>query len=333
MGRSFHLRAPRQPGRAAGEVGLLALFLATVVAAPVRADQTYRVEYRYRLTNPTGRSAKNVRVHIPIPTDCTHQEVRSFRIRAHGGGGRERTIVDQYAQRICQITLPEIAAGTTAEVGFEAEVTLHPGRRIPLDRERIGTLSDIPSSIREVYTTDVPSTYDLGSSAIQAKSAELVKGHANLFDRVMAIHDFVAGMRYVRDGRWDKASVVLERGTGSCSEFSYLFCALCRAAGIPTRFAGGTCCRLKRGQSWPVTDRVYHRWAEVYLPPYGWVPFDVTRDRGKRPKRDHVGCCPRNAFILTRGGSGSRLLGNQYIGSNSHYGLLKRERTFVWRPK
>ncbi len=333
MGRLIHRSAPATHARTWRRGVWPALLIAVLAAAPARADASYQVTYRYRLANPTGRAARNVRVYIPLPTDCTHQEVHAFRINVTEPDAEQRKVTDRYGQEICQITLPRIEPGGTAEVGFEAEVTLHPGRRIALDRKRIGELSDIPSSIRELYTSDVRSAYDLGSEDIQATAARLVDGRTNLLDQVMAIHDFVAGMRYVRDGRWDKASVVLRRGTGSCSEFSYLFCGLCRAVGIPTRFAGGTCCRRTWGRSWPVSDRVYHRWAEIYLPPYGWIPFDVTRDRGKRPKRDYVGCCPHNVFVLTRGGAGSRYLGNQYIGSNSHDGLLERERTFTWRPR
>ncbi len=48
---------------------------------------------------------------------------------------------------------------------------------------------------------------------------------------------------------------------GDCTEFTYLFVALCRAAGIPARCIGGYICRgnavLKPGD--------YHNWAEFYL--------------------------------------------------------------------
>jgi len=301
-------------------------------AQPTDKTRAYHVHCRYQLTNKTDAELKNVRVHIPVPQDCPYQKIQTFEITLKSA--YETTeVVDQYGQQICRITLPRIGPRESAEVGFTCDVIIRPDHRIPLDRKHVGTLDDVPKEIHEQYTTNLKYVYDLESPEIQKTAAKLAKPHRNLLDRVMAFHDFVALMTYKRDGRWDPASTVLRRKNGSCSEFSYLFCALCRAVKIPTRFAGGTCFRRKMGASWPVIDKVYHRWAEVYLPPYGWVPFDVTRDRGVLPKRTYVGAGPKNALILSRGGAGSRYLSNQYIGSNTQPLSLGQIRTFAWSPR
>ncbi|HBB66086.1 MAG TPA: hypothetical protein DCZ93_02060 [Elusimicrobia bacterium] len=52
---------------------------------------------------------------------------------------------------------------------------------------------------------------------------------------------------------------------GDCAEFSAVFISLCRASGIPARPV--TCNWIKGGG---------HQWAEIFLPPYGWVPVDPT---------------------------------------------------------
>ncbi len=317
---------------------LTALFLTSWFVGGIGAevacgkDLAYHVQFRYRLTNKTDGVLKGVRVHIPIPQPCGYQEVRAFKITPPKQPHQKRDVVDQYGQKLCQIVVRQLAPRESTVTGFECDVVIHPDHRISLDRNRVGTRKDIPRDVLATYTSNVGYIYDLDDPEIRTTAARLVKPHRNLLDRVMAIHDFVAGMKYKRDGRWDTASVVLRRRNGSCSEFSYLFCALCRSAGIPTRFAGGTCCRLKIGMRWPAEDRVYHRWAEVYLPPYGWVPFDVTRNRGNPPKRTYVGAGPKNVLILTRGGAGSHHLGNQYIGSNNEGLRLKRERVFLWSP-
>lgn len=312
---------------------LLALVLALCAAPTAAREEAYHVRYHYRLTNKTDQPLTDVRVHIPVPQSCPYQEIRSFEITLPGPACKKKDVVDQFDQKICQIVVPKIGSRESTEVGFDCDVVIHPDHRIRLARDRTGRLEDIPKAIRTTYTANVRGVYDLDSPRIRETSARLVKPHDNLLDRVMAIHDFVAQMKYKRDNRWDAASVVLERMTGSCSEFSFLFCALCRAAGIPTRFAGGSCCRHKKGKRWTAVDIVYHRWAEVYLPPYGWVPFDVTRNRGNPPKRTYIGAGPRNALILTRGPCGSRYLGIQYVGSNTKYLSLKRERKFVWSPR
>jgi NADH-quinone oxidoreductase subunit E len=47
-----------------------------------------------------------------------------------------------------------------------------------------------------------------------------------------------ARMTYELSGGWNVAPTVLERGTGSCSEYTFLMIAMCRAAGVPARYVG-----------------------------------------------------------------------------------------------
>jgi hypothetical protein len=53
-----------------------------------------------------------------------------------------------------------------------------------------------------------------------------------------------------------------------CFVGSALFVALARASSIPAR--------MVRGQlMYPRADEGHHFWSEAFLPPYGWVPFDL----------------------------------------------------------
>jgi len=73
-------------------------------------------------------------------------------------------------------------------------------------------------------------------------------------------------------------SFLFKEKQGDCRDFASAFVILCRCVGIPTRcvagyipgdfnlFFGGREVRLKHA----------HAWGEVYLPNYGWVPFDAT---------------------------------------------------------
>ena len=302
-----------------------------IAAAPSHGGEAYHIVYRYELTNGSGRPATGIKVYVPVVKSCPFQEVLHFEI-TRDPAHRAESVVDQYDQELCRITIPRIEPGQSATVGFACDAVVLADRGVRLDPRRVGGLRDIPPEIRKMYTSNVKHIYDLENPQIRSTAERLAPPRAGLLDRVTAIHDYVAGFKYVRDGRWDAASVVLERRTGSCSEFSYVFCALCRAVGIPTRFVGSTCCRHKRGKPWPAEDTVYHRWAEVFLPPYGWVPFDVTRNRGNPPKRKYFGTCPGKTLILTWNGADSRYLGYQYIGANTRAPGLKRKRTFTWQP-
>ncbi len=70
---------------------------------------------------------------------------------------------------------------------------------------------------------------------------------------------------------------------GDCTEYAYLFAALCRAAGIPARCAGGYVCRgnaLLRPED-------YHNWAEFY-DRGAWRIADPSRSRGTIRTTDYI---------------------------------------------
>ena len=124
----------------------------------------------------------------------------------------------------------------------------------------------------------------------------------------MKLHRYVINnLDYVRDGRWDDAVTVLSRGNGSCSEYCFAFIALCRAAGIPARYNGGSIYKSPT----PHIDTVYHRITEVYLPNYGWVPIDVTWDDALI-KHYYFGLHVNRLFTLTIGGGPSKYLNWSY---------------------
>ncbi len=106
------------------------------------------------------------------------------------------------------------------------------------------------------------------------------------------------------------APFVLQRGTGSCSEYTFSFIALCRAAGIPARYVGAI---VVRGDDASIDD-VFHRWPEVYLPPYGWIPID-PQGGDKDLARDrilNIGHLSNRFLITTQGGGDSEYLGWYY---------------------
>ncbi|MFB0515834.1 MAG: transglutaminase, partial [Candidatus Neomarinimicrobiota bacterium] len=62
---------------------------------------------------------------------------------------------------------------------------------------------------------------------------------------------------------------------------------------------------------------VYHRWAEVYLPNYGWIPVDASRGDKPSPRDQatYIGQLSNRFLITTQGGGDSEYLGWYY---NSH---------------
>jgi hypothetical protein len=113
-------------------------------------------------------------------------------------------------------------------------------------------------------------------------------------------------MEYELAGGWNVAPAVLERGNGSCSEYSFVYIAMCRAAGLPARYAGSIVIRNDDASY----DDVFHRWVEIYLPDYGWLPVDPSRGDKKWPadQANSFGYLSNGVLITTVGGGGSEFL-------------------------
>lgn len=105
------------------------------------------------------------------------------------------------------------------------------------------------------------------TDSIRAQAREIVGDETNPYVKAKMIFDWViTDVAYVfPDYESRGAAKSFARRSGDCGEFSFVFCALCRAEGIPARTI--TCC-------WPFGGG--HVWAEVLIPPYGWVPADTS---------------------------------------------------------
>jgi len=143
------------------------------------------------------------------------------------------------------------------------------------------------------YEDDDPDLYyytrddifiDSDSPAIKDVASNLVQGIASPLEMAGVLYDYVVRNMYYdferaenREYDFMSASEILEAGSGVCSDYSILYTALLRAAGIPARLAAGI----------PVYTMLYepgkeldigHAWVEVKIPGYGWVPVDITNE-------------------------------------------------------
>ena len=109
-----------------------------------------------------------------------------------------------------------------------------------LDPGLVGGLDQIPADIITTYTTN-EAMYRLESQTIQDAAQAAAEGATNPYWIARNVHDFVAErLECVNDHQWDDAETVYLQGHGSCSEYTFLFVALCRANGLPARYVGAT---------------------------------------------------------------------------------------------
>lgn len=313
-------------------VSLLAIvigaLLAVPPATPTDSGTPYEVTYHHVLRNKTDAVLKEVIVYLPIPESNEYQQVTDFRVE------RDRPVqisnrTDEFGNKIKRVAIADFPAKGEVEVGFSCLVTLRQPAKVEVKTATPASgLDAIPKEIRDRYTRD-HNIFGINTPVIKDAATAIQKQFADPVARARAIHDYVAStLKYQGGGGWDSAPQVLARKSGSCSEFTYVFCALCRATGIPTRFVGASIFPAK--STAPFQDHGHHRWAQAYLPGLGWVDFDPTLDAGRPAKQGFVGTHHGRTLIVTRTGDKSLQLGLSYLGGNTDTDKTSRSMWFTW---
>lgn len=293
-------------------------------------DRPIEVLYLNRVRNHGPGTLATVDIHLALPEDRRTQTlIGPPRLTPEP----HAVVEDQWGQRFAHFRFEEVEAGGEAVAQIEVTAALRSKRHHILPEE-VGPLHELPPAATRRYLVD-GAKLDLEHPTIQRIVSEVVGDESNPYwiARRLARHVQDA-MYYELAGGWNAAPTVLERGSGSCSEYTFAFMALCRAAGLPARYVGAY---VIRGDD-ASTDDVFHRWPEIYLPRVGWLPFDVQAgDRDLEAERGAVfGALDDRFLITTVGGGDSNILGWTY-NSRAEYtcrGRCKvaRERLAEWEP-
>jgi transglutaminase-like putative cysteine protease/sugar lactone lactonase YvrE len=259
------------------------------------------VEHTFELHNHGPDRLERADLFLALPArHPTFELVGPLELLAPGS----KTVTDQWGQRAAHYVFDRVASGATLKVGWRARARLFEVSAFPYPH-KVGPLGQLPAEARR-YLADADK-YDLRHPAIQKAVREAVGGEKNPYWAARRIYRYIhKRMVYKLSGGWNAAPRVLARGSGSCSEYSFVFIAMCRAAGIPARYVGAVVLR-KDLASW---DDVYHRWVELYLPGLGWLPVDPSRgDKPTEAERgDAFGNLTADFLVTTQGGGGSSAL-------------------------
>lgn len=128
----------------------------------------------------------------------------------------------------------------------------------------------------------LPQTLPPGVVQLAASAAG---NSGNVFQKAEAIDRYLkANYRYnfnippTPDNQDVVADFLLKRKSGYCEHFASSFVVMCRSQQIPARLVTG----FTPGEYnpftglWEVAMKDAHAWAEIYMPGWGWIPFDPT---------------------------------------------------------
>ncbi len=240
-------------------------------------------EFIYRAKLP--EMTETARMWIPIPTTDSFQTVEIKSIKVPG----ESKILqeNEHGNKVLFLTLGPQDSGKTIELRFDVqrvEKAVYQEQESAPDKylapERLVPADEKFRSIAEQVVLD--------------KKGDLVRARA-LYDHV------IDRMRYMKFGSgWGKGDAVYacDIRTGNCTDFHSYFIALCRAVGIPARFAIGAAIPSERNSG---GIDGYHCWAEFYTDGRWW-PVDISEgDKCSSLSTYFFGHHPANRIELSRG--------------------------------
>lgn len=251
---------------------------------------------------------QNLNLYFAIPEEKPQQKITNVEFSPNN----PKRLSDRWGQPIAHFQYQNEPSETSVQTIMSVEAAISDIRYF-IFPDRCGTVADIPKEIRDLYTAN-GSKYMIDDPVIQELAKKIVGAEKNSYWIARKIFDYVRlTLEYKLEGGWNVAPVVLKRGTGSCSEYTFSFIALCRAAGLPARYVGAI---VVRGDDASL-DEYFHRWPEVYLPNYGWIPIDPQG--GDKPtareRAMNIGNLSNRFLITTQGGGDSEYLG-WYYNSN-----------------
>ncbi len=184
-------------------------------------------------------------------------------------------IVDIHGNTIARIDFSDLSGVRELNISFNFEITKKV-LQFTLS-EDVGVYDQSPNLFK-AYTLN-ETHIEAADPKIVDKAKEIVGYETNAYRMALSIFNWVQDyLEYEVQKEEMGALWALENGKGDCSEFSFLFTALCRAVGIPARVVSGISGSelLEGGFFSDWCDMGAHLWAEVYFPRYGWIWVDAT---------------------------------------------------------
>ena len=272
--------------------------------------RVFNVDFTFELLTEPGTfdKGKDLKLWLPAPREWDSQ--RAVRILAVDPPPHAEYTDPEYGNRMFFWDFAEEPERPVYSVNLRYRLESF-DLRAEIDPERVGAYDESD----DLYALYTRSTDHIEiSPEIVALARQAVGDEDNLYRQARRIHDFVVEkVRYYAWTRRDVgtgtrallSTVAVDEETGEqyyqgeCDVQAEFFVALCRAVGIPARAVTGMVgwgpwmeredLKLRsEGHTQLSTDglaaaRLFgpfegHRWAEFYLPDYGWVPVDPTWD-------------------------------------------------------
>jgi transglutaminase-like putative cysteine protease len=232
------------------------------VAAP-RADQpaVRHLRYRFEASNRTAEAVRGARLWAYLPA----LETATQRLLWVDASHPAKLSDDKRGNAFVEVALPPVAPRGAVTITLTAAVAVAADPAPRANAEGRAALGAEP-----FVEVDAPAVTELAAGLRRDSAAATARA---VFDAVVA---------RVRPAGFEPRDLgalhALRTGRGDCSEMTYAFVALARAAGLPARPMGG----WVLGASALLAPSRYHNWAEYH----DGVTWRVADPLGRRLDQD-----------------------------------------------
>jgi len=290
----------------------LPLLLIIVVAAviPVTfAVETYRYRYVMSYVFENRGSAPFTLdqddASVPIFVNNGHQTVTVT--SSDPALGDSYVDDDGNSLRNCGIPLT-INPGQKLSYAVVYEIASSDDPSISINTNDAGGISDIPPSLVAQYVFPTE-TFTSNNTDVMEKARQLTENRTTVLGKVMAMLWWLKG-----NITYDSSEVprypteTLKELKGDCDDQAILLISLCRSLGIPAYLQVGII--LSEGidvseSSWDGHLMIeekgigWHGWTMVYMPPWGWLPVDLTLTSTSNPLEVIQNSPERSHMVVT----------------------------------
>ena len=194
---------------------------------------------------------------------------------------------DEDGNRIGFLELPkqQLLPGGSLSFTTEYEIAAKPRTFPDLSETESGVLNEIPNQLVHTYTA-AEGTWAQTLPSIQGLAHDIAGNETRVLKIVKALIEWIRdNINYTTHEIPLYADQTVAAGVGDCDDQAILLIALLRIVGIPSYLQIGAIYMPGHEVSedyWNNSVTViekeigWHGWAVVYIPPWGWLPVDLT---------------------------------------------------------
>jgi len=186
-----------------------------------------------------------------------------------------------------------LSPGENLTIMATYKMAVRPGKPPKLSRAKSGTLNDIPGALKEEFCGPA-ACWQTDNEELRELAFNLSSGKEKVLDIVASFISWIC--ENIEYGTYELPrypNETYEGRVGDCDDQANLLITLCRVVGIPAYLQIG-CIYIAyygrptvfSGHMWSghiiytARNIAWHGWAVVYIPPWGWLPVDLTASEG-----------------------------------------------------